>query len=202
MALKKTLTDLWKRVMLRDSAFTASYGRIRTLYTMEDPWEMESAREQHRFKETMAQLGSIAPRFPEVLELGCGEGHQSLYLMDVSDALYGVDISEAAIRRARQRCAGADFRAARLEDISNEFADKRFDLITACEVLYYAVDTKAILAELQAKTDRLYVSNYLKRSEAMKSHFQGDGWQQLDRITFEDTIWECYLWQSPRVRES
>jgi predicted membrane-bound spermidine synthase len=183
--------------MLRGSEFGGTYGKLRLLYSLEDPWDMASPREQHRFAETLVQVRSLAPRFGNVLEFGCGEGHQSQSLMAVSDRLHGVDISPAAVARAAKRCPQASFEVAALEDALTIAPDQRFDLITACEVLYYAVNIEHILSKLQSRTDRLYVSNYKPRSDKMRASFTGAGWRRLDDIRHEDTVWECFVWESP-----
>lgn len=184
--------------MLRGTAFGAAYGKLRMLYAMEDPWDMQSPREQYRFKASKAQLAGVSEQYGTILELGCGEGHQSLFLQSLGDGLYGVDISPKAVERARLRCPGATFSVAEMEDVSTIFPAVHFDLICACEVLYYAQDLPAVLSMLQARTKRLYVSNYAPRSEKMRVAFSEPGWRRLDDITHEDTVWECYLWESAR----
>ena len=59
----KGLAALWKRLMLRGADFDGAYGKIRLLYSLEDPWEMASPREQHRFDRTLTQLRSLVLRF-------------------------------------------------------------------------------------------------------------------------------------------
>ncbi|MEM7546725.1 MAG: class I SAM-dependent methyltransferase [Pseudomonadota bacterium] len=201
MKLTDILASVWKRVMLRGTAFGGAYGKIRMLYSLEDPWEMSSEREQYRFEQTMEHLREIAPGAGTVLEFGCGEGHQSVHLRQHCGAVFGVDISETAIERARKRCPDATFAVAGLEQAGEVFDGQEFDLITACEVLYYAVDIETILKKIQSSADRVYVSNYLPRSEMMRDHFAGEGWRQLGNIQFADTVWECFLWEAPSVRQ-
>lgn len=200
MASLKSLSNLWKRAMLRGTAFAGRYDRVRLLYFLADPWEMASPREQHRFRQTQAQLKDIAPRFESILELGCGEGHQSQFLQEICTCLDGVDISPLAVRRAARRCPQGHFHALALEDVDRIFAERRFDLITACEVLYYARDIGAALSALQARTDRLYVSNFRERAERMRGHFEGEGWRGLAPIRFEGIEWECRLWEAAGQR--
>lgn len=188
--------DFWRRVMLKGTAFTGNYGKLRMLYSIEDPWEMASAREQHRFKQTLLHLQQLSPRFETVLELGCGEGHQSSGLAKVTDSLDGIDVSDLATKRAAQRVPTGTFTTLPLEEIPAYFEDRKFDLITACEVLYYAKEISEILDILKARTRRLYVSNYLPRSVKMRAHFEGEGWRRLNDIEFEGTVWECFVWES------
>ncbi|MEZ5778663.1 MAG: class I SAM-dependent methyltransferase [Paracoccaceae bacterium] len=186
--------------MLRGTAFGGSYGKIRMLYSLEDPWEMTSEREQFRFGKTMEHLRAVRPHFKSILEFGSGEGHQSAYLRTICDELYGAEISKTAIARAARRCPEANFAVAALEDATDVFGDRHFDLITACEVLYYAVDIPSILKALQNRADRIYVTNYHPLAERMRPHFAAEGWRALGEIRFEDTVWECFLWEAPTVR--
>ena len=57
--------------------------------------------------EVLARLGGVTNR--EILEIGCGEGHQSGRLLEICDSLYGIDVSHRAITRAQARCSGAKF---------------------------------------------------------------------------------------------
>ena len=167
------------------------------LYSLEDPWEMASDREQSRFLQTTALLQSLQPRFASLLELGCGEGHQSIHLNSLTDKLYGLDLSDTAIKRACKRCPEGNFAAGKVESFDQVFDGLEFEIITACEVLYYAKSLDRILPALQEKTRYLFVSNFLPRSVKMRHQFVGPGWAQLDSISFEDTVWECFLWRRP-----
>lgn len=200
MHLLSRIETFWKKIMLRGTAFNSAYGKLRMLYSLEDPWEMASEREQYRFSRTNVQLGAVAPHFENILELGCGEGHQSLYLQELTEQLHGIDLSEKAIARAQQRCPSAKFLIAEAEAVPTLYPERQFELITACEVLYYARDLAAFLPELQARTRRLYVSNYLPRAEKMREHFSGSGWQALDTISYGEIVWECALWEAEELR--
>ena len=181
--------------MLRGAAFRDADRRLDLLYAIEDPWEMASEREQHRFSETMRRLADIAPRFGTILEIGSGEGHQSLLLQDVTDRLCGLEVSARAAARARARLPGARFEVGGVDDVARLFPGMRFDLVTACEVLYYMRDVAAAVQALQEAGDRLFVTAYRARAEAMESHFRGTGWRELAPIRHGDTEWRCYLWE-------
>ncbi|MCW5701088.1 MAG: class I SAM-dependent methyltransferase [Bradyrhizobium sp.] len=195
MYLPPALQRLWKKAMLRSAAFSGKYRKLKLLYTLEDPWDMASEREQHRFSGALAQLREINPRYSSILELGCGEGHQSLHLQNLTDRLYGIDLSATAIARAEARCPTATFAVAEIESAAAIFPSEKFDLITACEVLYYTKSLNEILPAMQARTRRIYVSNYLQRSELMRTAFTGPGWRQLNTIRHGETVWECFLWE-------
>jgi SAM-dependent methyltransferase len=188
--------------MLRGTTFGGKYRKVQMLYLLRDPWEMEGPKEQYRFRQTMTQLRSLDTSFNSILEIGCGEGHQSLHFQTICTQLFGIDISEIAVRRARERCPSGQFSAMPLELIDGAFEGQHFDLITVCEVLYYAVDISNSLKVLKSRADRIYVSNYGFASQKLSHHFQGDGWRRLDPISFEDTVWECAMWEAAYVRLS
>lgn len=200
MRLPDALAQLWKRALLRRIAFSGARRRFGWLYAMEDPWDMASGREQHRFEATNARLSGVAPGFGSVLEVGCGEGHQSLHLLQLARDLTGIDISEAALARARRRCPGASFLRGTPAEVPQLFAGRRFDLVTACEVLHYTPDVGAAVAALQPVARRLFVSSYGGPLPAMRHHFEGPGWRSLPPIVFEQTRWECFLWEAPDLR--
>ena len=177
------------------------YGKIRMLYSLEDPWEMASAREQHRFQETMTHLRSVAPHFGDVLELGLRRGASSVFVRN-RDTLYGVDISNTAVRRAARRCPSGQFSAMPLEEVATYFGDRRFNLITACEVLYYATDIAGILTMLQDRTDYLYVRITIPGSIKMTGALPRRRLVPLEKIAFEDTAWDCFLWAAPSVSQA
>ena len=201
MGLPSAIAAMLKRMLLHGTAFSDRKMNLRLLYSLEDPWGMASEREQYRFSQTNAQLAGIMPRYDSILELGSGEGHQSTYLQKLTSRLHGIDISSRASIRARRRCKKAQFVVGEVDQVLELFPNIHFDLITACEVLYYAGDPGAILPRLQQRTRYLYVSNYLPRSELMRKNFQGEGWRELPPIHHGKTEWECFLWEAPIIEQ-
>jgi SAM-dependent methyltransferase len=186
---------LLKRGLLKGTAFSNSHQRIRMLYAIADPWNLGSPKEQYRFSQTNRQILEFTGVGDSVLEIGCGEGHQSLYLSRITPKLYGIDVSAKAIKRARERCPGAMFRVGSVDDVLKIFPKARFDLIVACEVLYYVKDIEGAVRQLQQITDSLYVSNFSERASHVSAYLAGEGWLQLPSITYEDTEWKCMLWR-------
>src|SRR5580700_10350985 len=100
---------------------------------------MRSAREQARFEWTNQVIGDHLAPLGTILEVGCGEGHQSQYLARQSGELYGIDVSARAVDRARQRCPAGNFAVGDPFTLGSAMPD-RYDLVAACEVLYYVKD--------------------------------------------------------------
>ena len=101
-----------------------------------DPFDFEtSAYEAAKYQHTVATLPRA--RYKQAVEIGCSIGVLTSRLAEKCDSLLGLDISERALQRARERCAnlpGIDF--ARMT-IPDEFPDQSFDLVVVSEVAYY-----------------------------------------------------------------
>lgn len=188
---------LWSRFMLRGIQFSGKYGKLDHLYLAADPWDLRSERERIRFDETNAMITAQLGHCGSLLEIGCGEGVQSLHLKRICDHLTGVDVSARAIARAAERLPEARFLVGEGERAVALFGGQRFDLVTLCEVLYYSTDPAAVLEAAQALGDAVFVSAYDLRFEQLAHLFEGPGWMALDDIVAEGTRWRCVLWKKP-----
>jgi SAM-dependent methyltransferase len=135
---------------------------LNRLFWLSDPWHLRSPGEHHRYRETASVIRSrVGSRFASMLEVGCAEGQQTRYLSPMAHSLVGIDISDAAIRRAKRLgLPNADFRVSDLFS----FADRNrqaFDLVVACEVLYYFADVAAALDAVNRLGRTVVVSFYV-----------------------------------------
>lgn len=108
--------------------FDATYDRH------DDPWGFESRWYEKRKRAlTIASLPD--ERYGSALELGCSIGVLTADLASRCDELLAIDVSQAAVDRARARVGDA----ARIEraDLLDEFPDGRFSLVVFSEVGYY-----------------------------------------------------------------
>ena len=190
------LRRLWARMWLRGSHFSSRYGNLQRLYIVRDPWNLASPREQARFARTNEVIASAVPECRTLLEIGCGEGLQTEHLLEVSDAVTGLEVSAQAIKRAREKLPKVEFKVGAAEDVPQLFAGRRFDLVTACEVLYYMTDVPGTLAHLQSVTDALLVTSYSGKAAELEKAMAGAGWQELAPISAEDTVWRVFLWRA------
>jgi SAM-dependent methyltransferase len=78
-------------------------------------------------------------RFAHILDLGCGEGHQTAALSQLAGSTLGIDIAENALERARSQFPNIRFQQGELLDVIKdpEILQIPFDLISVSEVLYY-----------------------------------------------------------------
>jgi SAM-dependent methyltransferase len=197
MGLPSLARRFWARLWLRRSQFTGDYGRLKALYAVENPWDLDSAREQARFDRTNEIIRDLAPDCRRLLEMGCGEGYQTQRLREVSREVVGVEVSAQAVARARRRCPDVRFLVGRAEDVAGLVKGEHFDVATAFEVLYYAQDIGRIVSDLQALAPTLVVTNFISRAEHMAQHFEGPGWRRLGDLQAGDTVWRVDVWQRP-----
>jgi SAM-dependent methyltransferase len=98
-----------------------------------------------RFIEPLV-AGAAAGRRLEILDCGCGTGHNLEWLRRYGDA-YGIDLTWAGLQYARSR---GDRRVARATAASLPFGSARFSLVTSFDVLYSLPDEveRAAIAEM------------------------------------------------------
>jgi SAM-dependent methyltransferase len=82
------------------------------------------------------------------LDLGCGEGQFTGALERAGAHPVGVEVAEAALRRARARHPGLEFELAPI-DAPLPFVDGRFDLVWSSEVIEHVGDTARWLSEVR-----------------------------------------------------
>lgn len=110
-------------------------------FTEPDPWNYETATyEQEKYERQIRTIRDYRPSPRSILELGCAEGiHSSMLLEAFPEAtLTGVDISERAVERARDRVVTdrASFTVANIAEHVPTI-DRRFDVVVWSETMYY-----------------------------------------------------------------
>jgi len=125
-----------------------------------DPWNYENYEfEKEKYQKT---LKAIPREVQTIWEIGCSEGIFTQLLLDKGKEVFGVDISETALLRARERLKdyGDKIQFQKL-DITWEDINGTFDLILASEILYY-LGGKNVLLPLEEKFYRhLRAGGYL-----------------------------------------
>src|SRR5579859_274540 len=134
------LRKYWLKWNIRQAA-TGDVSAMNRLYLLGDPWKLNTTTEHFRFRETARIIREkIANHFDNILEIGSGEGLQTSYLAPLADRVVGLDPSSQAVLRANaKKIANASFVVGDFNGFINR-SNERFDLVTACEVLYYMLD--------------------------------------------------------------
>ncbi|MVN76890.1 methyltransferase domain-containing protein [Hymenobacter sp. HMF4947] len=102
----------------------------------EDPWAFTSSPyEREKYAATLAALPR--PHYARAFEIGCSIGVLTAQLANRCGHLLSVDVSEAALAQARQRCAALPQVELRKLQVPSEFPTGQFDLIMVSEVGYY-----------------------------------------------------------------
>ncbi|MBO0357749.1 methyltransferase domain-containing protein [Hymenobacter sp. BT186] len=103
-----------------------------------DPWNFEtSPYEQGKYADTMAALPPER-QYESAFEVGCSLGVLTEQLATRCRHLLAIDVAQAPLERARQRCAHLPQVEFRQMTLPNEFpAAETFDLVVLSEVGYY-----------------------------------------------------------------
>jgi predicted TPR repeat methyltransferase len=126
---------------------------------------MDTEAEKFRFEETNRLIRTNIGKIGTLLEIGCGEGHQTAKLGELCDKVYAIDISERAVERAKERYSGATFAIGDVFSAPILNSTPRFDLVVACEVLYYVSDVPEFLARMEQLGRSCFVT-YVSVQEA------------------------------------
>jgi SAM-dependent methyltransferase len=102
----------------------------------------------------------LAGEYESLLDVGCGKGAMTALLGQFAARTVGVDVSPAAIEKAKARFPGIDFHVTS-GDLGRELAGERFSLVTCMETLSYVEDWSRALRELASLGERVFVSLYL-----------------------------------------
>ncbi len=104
-----------------------------------DPWGFETSPYEHgKYAATLSHTGP-GP-FRNALELGCSIGVLTATLAQRCGHLLAIDIADAALTRARERCTSlpnVNFLRARLPDEFPALPPESCDLILISELLYF-----------------------------------------------------------------
>jgi SAM-dependent methyltransferase len=101
-----------------------------------DPFRFDSnPYETGKYDDLLEVIG--AGPFRRALEVGCSIGTFTERLAPRCEALLAMDISQAAVDRARERLAGHPQVQVERRTVPGEMPDGEFDLIVCSDVLYY-----------------------------------------------------------------
>jgi SAM-dependent methyltransferase len=194
--LSRALRRQWTRIPLRGVHFADRYGRLDLLYRIRDPWEMETEQQRYRFRETNRLIEENFGRVGRILEVGCGEGHQSEELLRLCDYLVGIDVSARAIERARERCPDATFGVGDIFDSEVLRQEASFDLVLGCEVLYYMKDVAAALERFSALGRACLVSYYAGPAAELDPYLQAIPGVESETVRYGDASWKVSWWSN------
>jgi 2-polyprenyl-3-methyl-5-hydroxy-6-metoxy-1,4-benzoquinol methylase len=193
---QKLARRTWMKYAMRGVAQADAHGRLELAYQLADPWHMDSDLERHRFMETNRIIeAELETWFGTILEIGCGEGHQSRHLAHLTDHLTGIDVSPTAIERARKRVPAAQLIAGDL--YQQPWVDERgrYDLVTACEVLYYMSDIPRCLRAMDRLGATCLVTYFAPAARRVEAHILAMPGVERTTLRYADTEWVAAWWR-------
>lgn len=199
MSIADFFKSVWLRLLQKGTVHASRNGRFNHLYHVNDPWGMGSKREQVRFLETNRIIEEELGDIGSLLEIGCGEGHQTEYFGRLCENLYGFDVSKTAVSRAQQRCPEAQLFVADVFSCQPEL--KKFDLVVACEVLYYIKDIPSALRRMSELGSKCLVTYYQAEPCDLDSFLDKIQNIEIRIIQAGDISWKAVWWDNTRPRD-
>ncbi len=193
--LQKIKRRTWMKFALRGVGGNDNFERLDLAYSIEDPWNMDSPGERARFEATNRIIEREFGPLDSLLELGCGEGHQTLHFASLARQTYGLDVSEKAIERARERVPAGKFAAADIFSQPWLDAGARVDLVTACEVLYYLSEPEKTIARMRHLGRNGLVTFFAPACGRIGPHLDAVPGLHKDWIHHGSTAWLIGWWR-------
>jgi predicted TPR repeat methyltransferase len=118
-------------------------------------------------------------------------------LASLCERLHGLDLSERAVQRARQRLPQAQFAVG---DLSAALpwatpAGGKYDLVTACEVLYFFADVEATVQRMSALGKACFVSFFSPTARLVAEPLAGLPGLQRGWIYHDTCAWLWAFWR-------
>ena len=135
-------------------------GHFERLFaTQTDPWRNIIPYQQTKHDQILQLIPPIGIK--QALELGCAEGHFTAQLASRVSSLLAADISQIALDRATEHCAGVrNVRFMRL-DLTKDPLPGMYQLIVCSEVLSYINGREALQASARKIVEALKPNGYL-----------------------------------------
>lgn len=188
-------TRFLRRWWLRHRQFRGGVAVLDALYEKPDPWHLAKPREQSRFEATNALIKKHVPDCHRLLEVGCGEGMQTKYLLDVAGEVTGLEGSVRALERARSALPNVTFIHGDFEHKVPALAGQTFTLVTMCEMLCHLDDPQAAVWRAQALADQVLVTMYEPLVAPLRTIFLGAQWHALPEIEAGGRRWQAFIWR-------
>lgn len=167
--------------------------------SVEDPWgqsggEPRMAAYYRYSRANIVKLLATLPERPRVLEVGCGLGHVCRQLWDsgVVSAVTGLDISSAAVAKARRTHPDIPFEVGDFTAAGAARAMGRFDAVILNQLLWYVLgDLPGLLANAHESLESggyLLLCNAFLRAPQRYGREVVDGFDGIVRYLAANTV--------------
>lgn len=130
----------------RQHAYTNVFARQEVADSYDDYYRTDMGKQVDQLEKSIfSDLLQHVPRGP-MLELGCGTGHWTLYLLEQGFSVTGIDISEAMLRIAAEKQINADLFLADAQQLP--FQNESFPAISTITMLAFVEDQDRVLQEM------------------------------------------------------
>jgi 2-polyprenyl-3-methyl-5-hydroxy-6-metoxy-1,4-benzoquinol methylase len=155
-----------------------------------DAWGYHASQTHRgRADRILAVLQGCTPQ--RLLELGCAEGFLTRRLAAQAAAVVACDLSERAVERARQHCAGlvhVQFLAA---DVRQRLPEGNFDVCLASDVLYYLSPAEIVSLAGRLRQQMPTGARLIFANEWNESYRDLTPPQQVLQCLTRDGAWHC-----------
>lgn len=186
----------WMQHNLREISDNDNHAGLERLYKVTDPWSLDSPLEHARFVATNNAIEANFGKVDTLLEIGCSEGVQSTYLRRLCNTLHGIEVSATALERAKLRIPDAHLSVGDLTQQRYLEDGQHFDLVVACEVLYYVKDVRGTIDLMNHVGDACFVTFFAP--EARKLTAVVEEMPQVTKSWFvhEGVTWLMAWWRN------
>lgn len=167
-----------------------------------DPWDYAQAAEQAKYRLSLEAARRWQPTPQRVLEVACSLGYLTEKLAGYAPEVYAFDISETAVRQARERCERLNtptkFHIAMGDALKPDFSEGFFNVVFAGDVIYGAFGGTELagqalraLLPLLAPGGVLVATDYLPPADqdAYVALVEQAGGRILEKLYFHDRYW-------------
>ncbi len=198
---RRIVSRVWRRYALPGVGANDNHGALQRLYALPDPWGMTTLREQSRFIQTNALIEARIGRVETILELGSGEGHQSEHLSRLCRRLDGVDVSARAVQRAQEKLPNCRFGVGEVTALPWQGEESaRYDLVVACEVLYYLSDASIAIDRMSRLGRTCLVTFFCPAARKVAPYLEAIPEMERGWIFHEPYAWLWAIWRPSRPR--
>lgn len=190
----------WTRALLHDTHYGDRHKKLNALYRISDPWGLDCSKERFRFAATNMIIKREFGVVGTILEIGCGEGLQSLYFSEICERLYGIDVSPMAVARAQERYPSGDFKVG---DIMRPLDwSEEVDLVVACEVLYYVKDTRKFLHRMSELGRACLISYHAPHRVHLEPEIAVRRNAKSEVLKYDTTEWIASWWKNTETERN